>query len=76
MNKNEAEKLIKNHMLYSKMTVPVKDAINFSLGEIKRLTEENERLQKEKTQLMNRCKVMGNPLICVYCSFRSECMKK
>ena len=40
---------------------------------VRKLEENIDLLQKDKTQLMNRCYVMGKGILCIFCGFRDEC---
>ena len=70
--------LIKNHLACGKMTDAVKGAIKSCLHENEKLKIENKKLQTEKRQMFNRCKVFSMQSgggLCLFCGFRAECME-
>lgn len=74
MDKKEVDRLIKNHVLYSRPTAAVKEAIEFREAEVKALREEVERLRNLNRQMMNRCQVYSGGVLCVFCGCRAECL--
>lgn len=74
MDKKEVDRLIKNHVLYSRPTSAVKEAMEFREAEVKALREEVERLKKLNRQLMNRCRVYSGGVLCYFCGCKAECL--
>lgn len=72
MTENEL-KIIKNHLMYGKMTVAVNSAIKNCLSENEKLKEENSMLLREQKQLLNRCKAMTKGGLCMFCGFKERC---
>lgn len=69
---------IKSHLASGKMTDAVKQAIKNMLHENEKLKRENQKLQTEKRQMFNRCKVFSMQSgggLCLFCGFRAECME-
>lgn len=68
---------IKNHLASGKMTDAVKQAIKNCLHENEKLKKENQKLQAEKRQMFNRCKVFSmnaGGALCIFCGFKEECL--
>lgn len=68
---------IKSHLASGKMTDAVKQAIKNCLHENEKLKRENQKLQTEKKQMFNRCKVFSmqsNGALCLFCGFKGECL--
>jgi hypothetical protein len=69
---------IKSHLASGKMTDAVKQAIKNMLHENEKLKKENQKLQTEKRQMFNRCKVFSMQSgggLCLFCGFKGECLK-
>lgn len=74
MDEKEVDRLIKNHVLYSRPTAAVKEALNFREIEVKELREEVQRLKKLNRQLMNRCRIYSKGMVCIFCGCKAECL--
>lgn len=69
---------IKSHLACGKMTDAVKQALKNCLHENEKLKIENQKLQTEKQQMFNRCKVFSLQSgggLCLFCGFKAECME-
>lgn len=74
MDEKEVDRLIKNHVLYSRPTAAVKEAIEFRESEVKVLREEIEHFKKLNRQLMNRCQIYSKGMLCTFCGCKAECL--